>query len=95
MALPPSPGIKLDRLPDSLALSVLDWRLEKIRKRISELKQLVAAERQSGLAEGLAQLYGEHLATSQLAMQGIHQAKRALSAQGRQNAARGAAHRAR
>jgi hypothetical protein len=95
MALPPSPGIKLDKLPDSLALSVLDWRLEKIRKRNSELKQLVAAESQAGAAPGLAQLYGEHVAKSQLAMKGINQAKRALSAQGRQNAERRAAHRAR
>ncbi len=88
MALPPSPGLKLDRLPDTLAQSVLDWRLEKIRKRISELKQLLAAESQSESAEELARLYGDLLATSQPAMQGIHQAKDAMSAQGRRRAER-------
>ncbi len=88
MALPPSPGLKLDRLPDTLAQSVLDWRLEKIRRRISELKQLLAAESQSESAEELARLYGDLLATSQPAMQGIHQAKDAMSAQGRRRAER-------
>jgi DNA primase len=88
MALPPSPGMKLDRLPDTLAQSVLDWRLEKIRRRISELKQLLAAESQSESAGELARLYGDLLATSQPAMQGIHQAKDAMSAQGRRRAER-------
>ena len=98
MALPPSPGMKLDRLPDTLAQSVLDWRLEKIRRRISELKQLLAAESQSESAGELARLYGDLLATSQPAMQGIHQAKDAMSAQGRrraERAERGAPRRAR
>ena len=94
MALPPSPGMKLNRLPDSLALSVLDWRLEKIRRRNTELKQLLAAENQPEPAGELARLYGEMLATSQPAMQRIHQAKDALSAQGRRRA-EGAARRAR
>ena len=86
MALPPSPGLKLDRLPDSLAKSVLDWRLEKIRKRISELKQLRAVEHEPESAEELARLYRDLLATSQPAMRRIHQAKDALSAQGRRRA---------
>ena len=86
MALPPSPGMKLNRLPDSLAQSVLDWRLEKIRRRITELKQLLAAENQPEPAGELARLYGDLLATSQPAMQRIHQAKDALSAQGRRRA---------
>ena len=94
MALPPSPGMKLNRLPDSLALSVLDWRLEKIRRRNTELKQLLAAESQPEPAGELARLYGDLLATSQPAMQRIHQAKDALSAQGRRRA-EGAARRAR
>lgn len=95
MALPPSPGLKLDRLPDSLAQSVLDWRLEKIRKRISELKQLRASEHEPESAEELTRLYSDLLATSQPAMRRIHQAKDALSAQGRRRAESGAGRRAR
>ncbi len=94
MALPPSPGMKLNRLPESLALSVLDWRLEKIRRRNSELEQLVKAARGSEPAGELARLYGDLLVTSQPAMQRIHQAKDALSAQGRRRA-EGASRRAR
>ena len=88
MARPPSPGMKLDRLPDTLALSVLDWRLEKIRTLISELDQLLASKRQSGSAGELDELYNNLRATSQQAMQGIHQAKDAMSAQGRRRAER-------
>ena len=95
MALPPSPGMKLNRLPESLALSVLDWRLEKIRRRNSELEQLVKAARGSESAGELARLYGDLLATSQPAMQRIHQAKDALSAQGRRRAESSAGRRAR
>ncbi len=88
MARPPLPGMKLDRLPDALALSVLDWRLEKIRTLISELDQLLASKRQSGSAGELDELYDNLRATSQQAMQGIHQAKDAMSAQGRRRAER-------
>ena len=74
--------------PDALALSVLDWRLEKIRTLISELDQLLASKRQSGSAGELDELYDNLRATSQQAMQGIHQAKDAMSAQGRRRAER-------
>ena len=88
MARPPSAGMKLDRLPDTLALSVLDWRLDKIRTLISELDQLLASKKQSGSVGELDELYNNLRATSQQAMQGIHQAKDAMSAQGRRRAER-------
>ena len=43
VGLPPRPGMKLDRLPDALVISVLDWRLEKIREHNSILKQIYPA----------------------------------------------------
>ena len=88
MARPPLPGMKLERLPDALALSVLDWRLEKIRTLISELDQLLASKKQLGSAGELDELYNNLRATSQQALQGIHQAKDAMSAQGRRRAER-------
>lgn len=88
MARPPLPGMKLDRLPDALALSVLDWRLEKKHTLISELDQLLASKKQLGSAGELDELYNNLRATSQQAMQGIHQAKDAMSAQGRRRAER-------
>jgi len=41
-AKPPAPGMKLDRLPESLALSVLDWRMEKIREQVAAIKSEIA-----------------------------------------------------
>ena len=87
MALPPSPETKLDRLPDTLALSVLDWRLEKIREHNTVLKQLLIAENLTGPDEDyLARLYGDQLQTSQAAMRRIDQARHAMSAMGRRRA---------
>ena len=90
MALPPTPGTKLERLPDSLALSVLDWRLEKIREHNTILKQLLLAEKRKGADEALARLYGDQLHTSQEAMRRIDVARHAMSAQGRRGAERAA-----
>jgi DNA primase len=41
LALPKTPESELDRLPDKLFLSVLDWRLEEVRGLVYEVKQLV------------------------------------------------------
>ena len=86
MALPPSPETKLDRLPDTLALSVLDWRLEKIREHNTVLKQLLIAENRKGPQENLAHLYNEQLEMSTAAMRRIDQARHAMSALGRRRA---------
>ncbi len=54
---PPTPGDKLERLPEALALSVLDWRLEKIREHNTILKQLRPSGGQSGPVDELTQSY--------------------------------------
>jgi len=56
---------------------------------------LRASEHEPESAEELTRLYSDLLATSQPAMRRIHQAKDALSAQGRRRAESGAGRRAR
>jgi len=40
LSLPETPESELDRLPDRLVLSVLDWRLEKVKGLIADVEQL-------------------------------------------------------
>jgi DNA primase len=80
------PESKLDRLPDTLARSVLDWRLEKIREQNAVLQQLLAAEAVKSSREELAQLYSEQVKVSKDTMRNINLAKNAMSAMGRRRA---------
>ncbi len=77
--------IKLDRLPDSLALSVLDWRLEKIREQNTILKQLLPS---SGQLDSRDELTRSYLAQVQ-EMGRINRARDAMSATGRRRAEEG------
>lgn len=86
MAAPSMPGMKLDRLPDSLALSVLDWRLEKIREHNTILKQLLPS---GGQTESGDELTRSYLAQVQ-EMGRINRARDAMSATGRRRAEEGA-----
>lgn len=83
------PEHRLDRLPDTLALSVLDWRLEKIREQNAVLQQLFLTEAVKDSREELAQLYSEQMRTSKEAMHRINLAKDAMSAMGRRRAEEG------
>jgi len=86
LTLSPTPEKKLGRLPDALALSVLDWRLEKLREHNTILKQLLLSQNQKGADDELARLYGDQLHTSQEAKRRIDRAKNAMSATGRRRA---------
>lgn len=83
------PELRLDRLPDALALSVLDWRLEKIREQNTVLQQLFLANAVKGPQEELAQLYTEQVKASKEAMHRINLAQSAMSAMGRRRAEEG------
>lgn len=84
-ALPSTPGMKLDRLPDSLALSVLDWRLEKIREFNTILKQLLPAGSQTESKDELTRSYLDQVQE----MGRINRARDAMSATGRRRAEEG------
>ena len=77
--------MKLDRLPDSLALSVLDWRLEKIREFNTILKQLLPAGSQTESKDELTRSYLDQVQE----MGRINRARDAMSATGRRRAEEG------
>lgn len=83
MTLPPTPETRLDRLPDMLALSVLDWRLEKLKEQNVTLQQIQSSEGWGAMDEEVAQLFGEQIREIRMAMQRIHSARSAMSALGR------------
>lgn len=82
---PSTLGNKLDRLPDSLALSVLDWRLEKIREQNSILKQFLPAGGRFDSKDELTQSYLDQVQE----MKRINHARDAMSATGRRRAEEG------
>jgi DNA primase len=85
LALPPTPETKLDKLPETLTLSVLDWRLEKLKEVTAQVKgQIESAGRELPVDER-TELY-RHLDAMAAEMLRIHQAKNAQSAVGRRRA---------
>ena len=84
-AKPSLPKIKLERLPDTLALSVLDWRLEKIREHNSILKQLLPSGGQPESSDELTRAYLDQVQE----MGRINRARDAMSATSRRRAEEG------
>jgi DNA primase len=82
MALPESPESELDRLPDLLVLSVLDWRLENVKGLIDEVRQLFR-ESQTQADSEMLQLYSQQLLDLPLQVRSINKARGAMSALGR------------
>jgi DNA primase len=86
MTLNPSPESELARLPDRLAMSVLDWRLEQAKEEVGQLQQLIRDSRveQEG-APNKDQLLGR-IKELQLKMKWINIAKDEMSATGQRRA---------
>ncbi len=84
LALSPTPESELDRLADKLALSVLNWRQEKIGQLVGEVKQLFRKEQ--ALDNTDAREMYEKLNEWTLAVLRIHKAKSAMSAVSRRKA---------
>lgn len=82
MALPESPESELDRLPDLLVLSVLDWRLESVKGLIDEVRQLFR-ESQTQADSEMLQVYSQQLLELPLRVRSINKARGAMSALGR------------
>jgi DNA primase len=84
LSLPPTPDSELDRLADKLALSVLNWRQEKIGQLIGEIKQLF---RQGNTSDDVdaSEMY-DKLNEWTLTVLNIHKAKNAMSAVSRRRA---------
>ncbi|MEZ4517280.1 MAG: toprim domain-containing protein [Chloroflexota bacterium] len=80
---PHTPETQLDRLPDTLALSVLDWRLEKLRDHNLTVSALLAEAKRNSSGEESAAMYSEQIAATRLAIRRIDEARAAMSAIGR------------
>jgi DNA primase len=82
LSMPQTPESELDRLPDRLVLSVLDWRLERTKSLLSEVERLF---RESQAQENLEmlELYGQQLRELPSQVRSIDRARGAMSATGR------------
>jgi DNA primase len=85
LALSPTPETKLDKLPETLTLSVLDWRLEKLKEVTAQVKGQIESSAAELPDDERTELY-RHLDAMAAEMLRIHQAKNALSALGRRRA---------
>jgi hypothetical protein len=75
----PTPESELSRLPEKLALSVLHWRLEKVKGRLSELQQLFRETNRNDQPE-LADLYSQQIRESHFMIQSLNRAAEAVTA---------------
>jgi DNA primase len=90
LTLPSAPETELDRLADTLVLSVLDWRQEKIKKLSGEVKKLLREASGINDMESLA-LYRQQMRELPLALKRIDRARDAMSAMSRRRAEEAAA----
>lgn len=81
---PPTPEAELDRLADTLVLSVFDWRLQRIKLRNAEIEGLFS-ERNDPEATERSDLY-QLIREGHVQIQSINRAKNAMSAVSRRRA---------
>ena len=85
LSLPHSPETELERISDTLVLSVLDWRLAKVRQQLSEVKQLLNEAQYENDNETLV-IYKQQLRELPLAVLQLNKARDAMSATSRRRA---------
>lgn len=82
--LPETPESELERLPDRLVISILDWRLERVRRLIREVEQLFHEAKTQDDLDAL-EMYSRQLRELPLQLLGINRARAAISATSRRN----------
>jgi DNA primase len=85
LTLPQSPEPELERISDTLVLSVLDWRLAKVRQLLSEVKHLLHEAQTEGDTDALA-IYKQQLRELPLAVLQLNKARDSMSATSRRRA---------
>ncbi len=89
LAIKPSPEEELTRLPDRLAMSVLDWRLDQAKMEVGQLQQLIRdSSTEEGAVPNRVQLLGR-ISELRLKIKWINKAKDAVSASGQRRAEKG------
>jgi DNA primase len=84
LSLPGTPETELDRLPDRLVLSVLDWRAERVKELMASVKKLLL-EAQAQNDPEMEEMYRQQLRELPMQLRSIHHAREAMSAVGRRN----------
>jgi hypothetical protein len=79
LVLPETSESELERLPDHLVLSVLDWRLERINGQINEMRQLFN-EARAAQDQGLILMYSQQLRELPLKKLRLDKARGAMTA---------------
>lgn len=85
LTLPQSSETELERIADTLVLSVLDWRLAKIRQLLSEVNHLLLEAQAENDIEALA-IYQQQLRELPLAVLQLNKARDSMSATSRRRA---------
>jgi DNA primase len=85
LTLSPAPVSEIDRLPDTLVLSVLDWRLDKTKQLLGEVNKLLREA--SGIEDNDSlSIYRRQLSDLPLVVLGLNRARDAMSAISRRRA---------
>jgi DNA primase len=79
LATPAAPESELERLPDLMVLSILDWRLEKVKGLLADVKQLFK-EAQQEQTPDVIELYYQQLRELPMTVLSLNKAKWAMSA---------------
>ena len=74
-----TPSSQLEQLSSRLAQSVLHWRLDKVKRMLSEVKQLMADAKRSGDAE-MSELHAHHCRELTASIYSINRARHSMSA---------------
>ena len=78
LTIPPaSSDVEIDHLTNRLTRSVLNWRLDKVRRTLSEVKHLVTVAKQAGDAES-SELHAYRCQELTMMIYSINQARRTL-----------------
>ena len=85
LSLPQSPETELERISDTLVLSVLDWRLAKVRQLLSDVKHLLA-EAQLADDKEAVNIYKQQLKDLPLVVLQLNKARNSMSATSRRRA---------
>jgi DNA primase len=89
LTLPPSPEEELTRLPDRLAMSVLDWRLDQAKVEVGQLQQLVREATAQNVESDTRNQLLRRMSELRLKIKWINRAKDAISASGQRRAEQG------
>ena len=85
LALPETTESELERLPDRLAQSILDWRLQKVKSLIGKVEGLFREAEELERRE-MMEMYGEQLQELLHQFSSISKARVAMTALGRRGA---------